>query len=144
MAVFRFFLFIHVQGVQPMKPCKFILAAICALTAAASAHAESGSVPYVCQGGKKISVSYVFNDETGFPVKAEFAVKGQRQTLAYDDAKSDHVDSFFVSAKGWRLTAPALTIKEYKKTDGIMITSPQDEILFKECAPAQKKKGRKQ
>ena len=127
-----------------MKPCKFILAAICALTAAASAHAESGSVPYVCQGGKKISVSYVFNDETGFPVKAEFAVKGQRQTLAYDDAKSDHVDSFFVSATGWRLTAPALTIKEYKKTDGIMITSPQDEILFKECAPAQKKKGRKQ
>ena len=109
-----------------MKPCKFILAAICALTAAASAHAESGSVPYVCQA-----------------VKAEFAVKGQRQTLAYDDAKSDHVDSFFVSAKGWRLTAPALTIKEYKKTDGIMITSPQDEILFKECAPAQKKKGRK-
>ena len=98
-----------------MKPCKFILAAICALTAAASAHAESGSVPYVCQGGKKISVSYVFNDETGFPVKAEFAVKGQRQTLAYDDAKSDHVDSFFVSAKGWRLTAPALTIKEYKR-----------------------------
>ena len=53
------------------------------------------------------------------------------------------MDSFFVSAKGWRLTAPALTIKEYKKTDGIMITSPQDEILFKECAPAQKKKGRK-
>ena len=113
-----------------MKPCKCILAAISALTAAASAHAESGSVPYVCQGGKKISVSYVFNDETGFPVKAEFAVKGQRQSLADDDAKSDHV-------------APALTIKEYKKTDGIMITSPQDEILFKECAPAQKKKGRK-
>ncbi len=126
-----------------MKPFKSAFALVCVLAAAASAHAESGTVSYVCQGGKKVSVSYVFNDETGFPVKAEFAVKGQQQVLAYDDKKSDHVDSFFVSAKGWRLTAPSLTIKEYKKTDGIMITSPKDEILFRECAPAQKKKGRK-
>lgn len=126
-----------------MKSCKSVILAVCALAAAAAAQAESGTVPYACQSGKKVSVHYVFNDDTGFPVSAEFTVEGKKQKLAYDEKTSDLEASNFVSASGWRLQAPVLIIKEYKKTDGVMITSPQDEILFKECKPvAQKRKGR--
>lgn len=114
----------------------------------ASAQAAQGTVSYQCQGGKKVSIQYQFDDGTGLPVQA--VIQGKKpQTVYYDPSLSDEVGSHFGNEAGYKLGAEALTINGYKQSRGVMVTNGRDEIVYKNCNPtgsasSPKKESKKQ
>ena len=54
--------------------------------------------------------------------------------MQYDLNKSDNVDTIF-GGRGYGISMEMLTSKNARKANIATITSPNDEILFKDCAP---------
>lgn len=96
-----------------------------------SAMASSHSVTYACEGGKQVQVRYQFN-KAGIPTRAEAHIRGAKRVMAYDMNRSDDVDTFFANKSGYRLSSDYMDVKNFRKSS-IMITAPNDEILFKSC-----------
>ena len=118
----------------------FYAFALCALTAAGAATAATGnptvakkSVSYVCQQGKKLTVSYGFNKQ-GMPNYAVAKLNGRNRIMDINLDRSDNVDNFFIDEGGYTLGTGNLTTQSYRKLP-VMITSPKNEILFKNCMP---------
>lgn len=100
-----------------------------------AAPTKKQTVKYICENDVNATVTYTFNAKTGFPINARVRIKGKTFTVQYDKRRSDHVDSQFSNRQGYKLSAPALTIKGVKSTSGIMIFDRDDSFLGKECNP---------
>lgn len=115
----------------------FKMLAVVALLGSSAAWAAPSkqTVNYVCQGKVRATVSYSFNAETGLPTSARVKIKGKSFTVQYDESRSDHVDSHFQNSQGYKLSAPALTMKGLRSTGGIIIFDKNDNMLGKDCNP---------
>ena len=109
-------------------------AALLALGASAAASAAAGDVNYQCQSGKKVTVNYIFNKQ-GIPTAATATLNGKRRTLAYDQNRSDNVETYFKDKNGYTLSTSEMDSNNYR-AQPIMILSPDSQILFKDCNPA--------
>ena len=120
-----------------MSRTRKLLAIIALIGSAAvwAAPTKKQTVNYTCEGDVEATVTYTFNAKTGFPINARVRIKGKSFTVQYDKSRSDHVDSQFKNRQGYKLSAPALTIKGVKSTSGIMIFDRDDSFLGKECNP---------
>ena len=90
------------------------------------------TVNYTCQQGR-VAVKYNFND-AGIPVTATAKLNGATRVMQYDLNKSDNVDTIF-GGHGYGISMEMLTSENARKANIATITSPHDEILFKDCAP---------
>lgn len=109
-----------------------VLALVCATS---SAFAAERTVHYQCGAGKNLKVTYQFND-AGLPTQAKATLQGKTRTMAYNQNESDNVDTIFNSREGYRLSSSYMDSQNYRE-QGIVITSPKDEMLFKNCSATQ-------
>ena len=100
----------------------------------AGGHAD-GSVAYVCQNNRRLNVRYRFN-EVGLPTHATANIRGRAYTLRYDQNESDNVDTIF-AGQGYRLSAGYLDSKNFRTEGGLMVTAPNNQLLYKDCSPVQ-------
>lgn len=98
------------------------------------AAASNGSVAYVCQNNKRINIGYAFNAQ-GIPTRAQVRLNGANRVMNYDLDRSDDVDTYFKDSAGYRISTSNMTSDNYHQA-GVMIMSPNDEILYKGCTPA--------
>lgn len=105
------------------------IALLCATSTAALAAEKS--VSYQCGGGKAVTVSYHFN-EAGLPTQASALLQGKTRVMEYNLERSDNVETLFNNAEGYRLSTSYMDSQNYRE-QGIVITSPKDELLFKNC-----------
>ncbi|MDO4776885.1 MAG: adhesin [Cardiobacteriaceae bacterium] len=127
------------QSVMIMSPGGEILYKSCAPSktkkkqAAKSSKGSGGKrVSYMCQGDRRLNVSYRFNAQ-GLPVSATAHLKGRDRTLNYDQGASDNVDTLF-SGQGYRISSEYMDSGNYRNLP-VMVTAPNDEILYKSCMP---------
>ena len=90
------------------------------------------TVNYTCQQGR-VAVKYNFNG-AGIPVTAAAKLNGATRVMQYDLNKSDNVDTIF-GGRGYGISMEMLTSKNARKANIATITSPNDELLLKDCAP---------
>lgn len=110
--------------------------------AAPALAADEGSVTYACDSGKKVTVHYKFND-AGLPTSASAKLNGKSRTMKYDQNRSDDVDTFFRDKSGYGLSSGYLDVHNYRQ-NSIMILSPNDNILYKNCAVTSSSSKKKQ
>ncbi len=96
------------------------------------AHAIQASVQYDCQSGKSVKVTYQFNKQ-GLPTSAQAVINGRTQYMPINLSRSDSVSSVFGKDNQYVLSSGYLDSKNYKKS-GILLTSPSNKILFKNCS----------
>ncbi|MDO4644094.1 MAG: adhesin [Cardiobacteriaceae bacterium] len=113
-----------------------VTAAILALGVSVTASAAGGTVSYQCQSGKSVSVNYAFNS-AGIPTSATAKINGTSRTMKYDLDRSDNTDTYFKDSNGYNLSASQMDSQNYRESS-IMILSPKDEILYKDCSPSTK------
>ena len=111
-----------------------ILSSALALSGMAAAAGTSNptvakkTVSYVCQQGKKVKVTY------GLTTYASAAIKGKQVQMPINLDKSDNMDTFYGKEGGYVLSTGAMDSKSYRKQP-IMITAPDNQIVFKDCSP---------
>lgn len=98
---------------------------------AKSSTVSSGIVKYECQSGKKVLVKYGFNKE-GLPTYASSYINGTSRYMPINLDRSDDVDTFFGTENTYSLSSEQMTKNNYRQ-QSIMIMSPSQQILFKDC-----------
>ncbi|ABX74178.1 adhesin component [Neisseria meningitidis 053442] len=91
------------------------------------------TVSYVCQQGKKVKVTYGFNKQ-GLTTYASAVINGKRVQMPVNLDKSDNVETFYGKEGGYVLGTGVMDGKSYRKQP-IMITAPDNQIVFKDCSP---------
>ncbi len=91
------------------------------------------SVTYRCQQGKRVTVTYGFNKQ-GLTTYASANVNGRRRVMPIDLNRSDNVDTFYGEEGDYVLTTGYMDSKSFRKQP-IMITAPNDQIVYKGCSP---------
>ncbi|PID63914.1 MAG: hypothetical protein CR974_00820 [Gammaproteobacteria bacterium] len=115
---------------------KIILCAfVPALFACQAVNASEGAVKYACQSNKSLKVSYRFNAQ-GLPTQAKAFINGKQRVLPINLKRSNHVDTIFGQEGGYVLAAGYLDKKNYKHSS-VLLTSPNNQILFKNCSAIQ-------
>lgn len=94
---------------------------------------KAGSVKYVCQSGKKVSVSYGFNKQ-GLPTYASAKIGGRARMMPINLALSSTAGTTFGGENRYMLGTDAMDSKNYRSLP-MMITAPNNQIQFKECHP---------
>ena len=61
-------------------------------------------------------------------------LNGQDRKMAYNLDRSDNVDTFFNDRNGYRLDSSYMDSNNYR-TQQIIVTGPDDQILYKGCSP---------
>lgn len=89
-------------------------------------------VAYQCQDNRRLTVSYRFNEQ-GIPTHASAQLNGKTRTLPYDLASSTNVETFFIG-QGYRIGTDYMDADNYRSLP-IMVTDPNDDILYKNCTP---------
>lgn len=125
-----------------LSPDNNILYKNCAVTSSSSKKKQekksSGKsnagkrVAYTCQGDRRLNISYRFNAQ-GLPVSATAHLKGRDRTLNYDMGSSTDVETYFAN-QGYRISAEYMDSANYRDLP-VMVTAPDDEILYKSCMP---------
>lgn len=117
-----------------------ILSSAIALSSMAAAAAGTNNptvakktVSYVCQQGKKVKVTYGFNKQ-GLTTYASAVINGKRVQMPVNLDKSDNVETFYGKEGGYVLGTGVMDGKSYRKQP-IMITAPDNQIVFKDCSP---------
>ncbi|EPT3432531.1 TPA: adhesin [Neisseria gonorrhoeae] len=115
-----------------------ILSSAIALSSMAAADTDNPTVAkktvsYVCQQGKKVKVTYGFNKQ-GLTTYASAVINGKRVQMPINLDKSDNMDTFYGKEGGYVLSTGAMDSKSYRKQP-IMITAPDNQIVFKDCSP---------
>lgn len=115
-----------------------ILSSAIALSSMAGAGTDNPTVAkktvsYVCQQGKKVKVTYGFNKQ-GLTTYASAVINGKRVQMPINLDKSDNMDTFYGKEGGYVLSTGAMDSKSYRKQP-IMITAPDNQIVFKDCSP---------
>ncbi len=101
-----------------------------------SAYAAVGSVDYACQSHRSIGVSYHFNEQ-GLPTKAVAVIDGAERVMPINLSRSNHIDTIFGEEGQYVLSANYIDIKNFRSSS-ILLTSPDNKILFKNCFPVKK------
>lgn len=96
-------------------------------------HCCKKTVSYVCQQGKKVKVTYGFNKQ-GLTTYASAVINGKRVQMPVNLDKSDNVETFYGKEGGYVLGTGVMDGKSYRKQP-IMITAPDNQIVFKDCSP---------
>ncbi len=96
------------------------------------AHAMQAEVQYDCQSNKSVKVTYQFNKQ-GLPMSAQAFVDGRIRYMPINLNRSDNVDTIFGKEKQYVLSTGYLDSKNFKKSS-ILLTSPSNKILFKNCS----------
>ena len=115
-----------------------LFAALAAITSSAYAQisnptVSTAKVAYACQSGKKVTVTYGFNKQN-LPTYAAATINGKKRTMPINLDRSDNVGTYFGSEKNYRLGTDYMDKKNYRKLS-ILVTSPKDELVFKNCTP---------
>ncbi|MCF7528760.1 DUF7606 domain-containing protein [Neisseria lisongii] len=108
------------------------LIAVSGTAAAAQKTANTKSVQYSCQQGKKVKVTYAFNKQ-GLPTYASAYVNGKVRTMPINLNHSNSVDTIFGQEDSYMLNSNYLDSKNYRKSS-IMITAPDNQIVYKGCS----------
>ncbi|PID48581.1 MAG: hypothetical protein CR991_11090 [Proteobacteria bacterium] len=116
---------------------KNILSLLLLLLFAHNVHASVGSVNYICQSNRSIEVSYYFNEQ-GLPTKATAVINGSKRVMPINLSRSNNVDTVFGEEGQYVLAANYIDISNFKSSS-ILLTSPRNEILFKNCFAAKNK-----
>lgn len=95
---------------------------------------KRGSVNYVCQNAKKVTVNYGFN-AAGIPVTATLKVDGVNRVLRYDRKYSNDTSMMMTDKRGYKLGSGYMDSKNFRKVSGINIFDPSSYMLFKGCEP---------
>lgn len=94
---------------------------------------RSGAVTYACQNNRRLNVRYKFNS-VGVPIQATTNIRGRNYTLNYSQNESG--DGFTVfTGRGYRLGASEVDSSNYRTEGSVMLTAPNNQILYKSCAP---------
>ncbi|MBS9779574.1 MAG: hypothetical protein KGV51_03005 [Moraxellaceae bacterium] len=96
------------------------------------AHAMQASVQYDCQSNKSVKVTYQFNQQ-GLPTSAQAVVNGRNHYMPINLGRSDNTGTVFGRDGQYVLSSGYLDSKNYKKSS-ILLTSPSNKILFKNCS----------
>ncbi len=91
----------------------------------------SGKVHYACQSGKSVDVTYSFNAQ-GLPSKATANIGGKQRHMPINLSLSDHTGTTFGEEGQYMLSANYIDSQNYRRSS-ILVTSPENEILFKNC-----------
>ncbi len=110
---------------------KNILGLMLLLLFSHSAYAVVGSVDYACQSNRSVKVSYHFNEQ-GLPTKAVAVINGAKRVMPINLSRSNHVDTIFGEEGQYVLSANYIDSRNYRRSS-ILVTSPKNEILFKNC-----------
>lgn len=89
------------------------------------------SVRYKCQQGKQLVVTYGFNRQN-LPTYASFYHGNSHKNLPINLNRSDNVDIIFGSESQYTLSTNYMDKTNYR-TLPIMITNPNQEIIYKGC-----------
>ncbi len=90
-----------------------------------------GKVRYACQGGKSLKVTYRFN-EVGLPTSAKAYINGRTRHMPINLSRSDNTGTTFGKDGQYVLAASYLDNTNFKKSH-MLLTSPSNKILFKNC-----------
>ncbi len=90
-----------------------------------------GKVRYTCQSGKSLQVHYSFNS-VGLPTSAQAFINGRTRYMPINLARSNNVDTIFGKEGQYVLASGYLDSKNFRKSQ-MLLTSPNNEILFKNC-----------
>ncbi len=96
------------------------------------AHATQASVQYDCQSNKSVKVTYQFNKQ-GLPTSAKAMIDGRVHHMPINLSRSDNSGTVFGKDNQYVLSSGYLDSKNYKKSN-ILLTSPSNKILFKNCS----------
>ncbi len=96
------------------------------------AHAMQASVQYDCQSNKSVKVTYQFNQQ-GLPTSAQAVIDGRVRHMPINLSRSDNSGTVFGKDNQYVLSSGYLDSKNYKKSS-ILLTSPNNKILFKNCS----------
>lgn len=94
---------------------------------------QGNSVTYVCQNNRRLNVRYQFNS-AGIPTRATATIQGRNRTLSYNQNVSNDVDTIF-TGQGYRLSAGYIDSNNYRTEGGLIVTSPNNQLLYKNCNP---------
>ncbi|WP_374806552.1 adhesin [Acinetobacter sp. c2-A9] len=96
-----------------------------------SSTVDTKTVNYSCQGGKRIAVTYGFNEQ-GLPTYAEADINGASRTMPINLGMSGGAMSSFGEEDSFTLSASAITSKNVRRSS-MMITDQANEIVYKAC-----------
>lgn len=94
--------------------------------------ANTKEVNYQCDSNRSVSVTYGFNEE-GHPTYASAKLDGKKRYMPLNFSHSDTVGATFGLIDSYTLGTAALSVSDYQKP--MLITSPSQKILFKNCDP---------
>lgn len=103
---------------------------------------QTRSVNYICQGNKKLTVKYGF-DEHEAATFAQASVNGKKRFMPINRNLSDEVGTTFGDENNFNLTADRLDLTNYRNVKLVGIMSPSGEFAYKGCAPQKQKKTSK-
>lgn len=98
-------------------------------------------VNYACQGGKRLSVEYGFNEQK-LPTYAQISAVGKARFMPVNLAHSDLAGTRFGDDDNYSLASSALTLGNYHKSTLSTIQNPASDILYKSCQVKSVKKLR--
>ncbi|MDO4641761.1 MAG: adhesin [Neisseria sp.] len=115
-----------------------VLSSLVSVTGTAMAASDNPTVAkktvsYRCQQGNRVAVTYGFNKQ-GLTTYASAVVKGRRVTMPIDLNRSDNQETYYGKQGGYVLGTGYMDSKSYRD-QSIMITNPNDEIIYKDCSP---------
>lgn len=91
------------------------------------------SVSYQCDAKKTLKVVYGFNKQ-GLPTFAQASLYGKKRFMPINLNRSDNVDLIFGDENNFSLSTASFDRTNYR-TKPILVTSPSNEIVFKNCMP---------
>ena len=94
---------------------------------------STASVAYSCQSGKKVTVTYGFNKQN-LPTYASATINGKKRKMLINLNRSDDTETYFGNDDGYRLGSNYMDKKNYR-TLSILITAPNNHLVFKNCMP---------
>lgn len=121
------------------KPTAALFLAAAVVAGAAQAHSahdtvvRKSTVSYQCEQGKKLKVNYGFNKQN-LPVYASAYMNGKTRYMPLNLERSDNVDTVFGDEDNFKLSTDYMDRANHRKKT-VMITSPGQSILFKNCTP---------
>ena len=95
---------------------------------------KTAKVAYSCQQGKKITVKYGFNKQN-LPTYASAKIGNKTRTMPINLSRSNDVDTIFGRENSYSLSTSYTDFKNVRKNP-MLITAPDNEIVFKDCFPA--------
>lgn len=89
-------------------------------------------VDYTCQGGKKLTAKYGFNEQK-LPTFAQITAAGKSRFMPVNLARSDLAGTMFGDENNYSLLSSSLTLGNYHTSKLAMVENPASNTLYKSC-----------